>query len=171
MATPSQRQLTKIIERLSKTVKESIDKRAMNAVGVFTTSLIVKRTRLGYGVTDFKAGKKKLAPLKASTIKRRSMFEGLAGTTRPKRSNLTMTGQMLESMAHKVTGPGSISIGPRGTRRDGKTNEQVAQYAHDGSANRPQRIFNRISKLEFNQVVRFYRKSFGDLLKKSNLIR
>lgn len=165
------KQLDNIIKRLQRVVKETVDRKAMDRVGKFTTDIIVKRTRLGYGVTDFNSGKQKLAPLKASTIERRKMFEGLNSLTKPKKSNLTMTGNMLASMRHRVTGPGKIKIQPTGTRSDGKTNLQVAQYAHDGSANRAPRIFNRISKAEFNQVVRFYRKTFGDLLRLRNLIR
>lgn len=164
------KQLEDIIGRLKRTVKEAISRTAMQEVGNFTASLIVKRTRLGYGVTNFTEGKKLLAPLKASTVKRRSMFAGLDGTTKPKKSNLTMTGQMLRSMRARVESAGVVVIEPTGTRSDGKTNFQVAQYAHDGGPSRRPRIFNRISKAEFNQVKRFYRKTFSDLLRLRKLI-
>jgi hypothetical protein len=168
------KQLEDIIGKLKRTLKEAISKTAMQEVGNFTASLIVKRTRLGYGVTNFTEGKKLLAPLKASTVKRRSMFAGLDGTTRPGKSNLTMTGQMLRSMRARVEGTGAVVIEPTGERsgnaKNKPTNYQVAQFAHDGAPGRRPRIFNRISKAEFNQVKRFYRKTFGDLLRLRKLI-
>jgi hypothetical protein len=71
---------------------------------------------------------------------------------------------MLDSItAH--TEKGAITIRPTGTRRDGQKNYDIAKYNEDGGKGRPRRIFMNISQLEFNQVKRFYRKMFGDLVK------
>lgn len=163
------RQFQNIVKKLEKTVAESIKKAALVDVGVFARDLIVKRTRLGYGVEKDLGSKKRLAKLSPNYIKRRKMFAGLSENTRPSRSNLTLTGQMLNSIISTAKA-GIIEIKPTGTRTDGKRNADIAQYNEDGGKGRPKRIFMRISQLEFKQIVRFYRKTFGDLLRKRKVI-
>jgi hypothetical protein len=165
----SQRQFANIIKKLEKSVEQSISKAALKEVGVFARNLIVKRTRLGYGVKkDFEA-KSRLAKLSPNYIKKRKMFAGLSSNTSPSRSNLTLTGQMLDSIISE-TKDRTIIIKPTGRRDDGKSNADIARYAEEGGRNRPKRIFLRISQLEFKQIVRFYRKTFGDLLRKKKVI-
>ena len=165
--------LKNIIKRLEASVKESISRTALVDVGVFATELIVKRTRLGYGVEQSLGQKKKFAVLSPSYIKSRSMFDGLSDMTTAKRSNLTRTSQMLDSIRSVVKG-NTIEIAPSGTRDDGKRNKDVARWNEEGRSKRPKRpkrIFMNISSLEFKQTVRFYRKTFGDLLRKRNVIK
>jgi hypothetical protein len=70
-------------------------------------------------------------------------------------------------MAITKSKDGQIIIGPTGNRNDtDATNEDIARWNSERG-----RKFNRISQLEFNQLLRFYRKTFGDLLKKRDLIR
>jgi len=144
---------------------------ALKPTGEFAASIIVKRTRLGYGVDKEYGQKQKLAPLAPSYIKQRKMFAGLNPLTTPKRSNLTRTGQMLDSV-QAIVRRGVIYIEPTGTRDDGKKNLDVAIWNHKGNArrNRPPRVFMNLSQLEFNQTVRFYRKTFTDLLRKLKVI-
>lgn len=157
--------LDKFFAKLSNAVKQDINKIAYPKVGKFTVDLIVKRTRLGFGVDANYKPKEKLKPLSERYIEHRSMFEGLDATTRPRKSNLTLTGQMLRSMDYSVKDDNLI-IFPSGTRDDGITNEKIAEYnAKKG------RIFNRVSQLEFNQIIRYYRKTFGDLLKLKGLLK
>lgn len=162
--------LKNIIKRLEASVKESISRTALVDVGVFATELIVKRTRLGYGVEQSLGQKAKLAPLSQRYIKSRSMFDGLSDMTTAKRSNLTRTSQMLDSIRSVVKG-NTIEIAPSGTRDDGKRNKDIARYNEQGGRKRPKRIFMNLSSLEFKQTVRFYRKTFGDLLRKRNVIK
>jgi len=159
-----------IIKRLEDSVKESISRAALVNVGVFATELIVKRTRLGYGVDESLGKKAKLAPLSQKYIKSRKMFDGLSELTTPKRSNLTRTSQMLYSIRSVVKG-NTVKIEPSGTRDDGKRNKDIARYNQEGGRGRPKRIFMNLSSLEFKQTVRFYRKTFGDLLRKRNVIK
>lgn len=163
------KQFQNIVKKLEKTVAESIKKAALVDVGVFARDLIVKRTRLQYGVKKDFGKKEKLAKLSPNYIKRRKMFEGLSENTRPTRSNLTFTGQMLDSIVSTAK-TGIIEIKPTGRRNDGKRNADIARYNEEGGKGRPKRIFMRISQLEFNQIVRFYRKTFGDLLRKRKVI-
>lgn len=165
----SVKQFAKIIKKLEKSVKEAIDKSALVDVGRFARDIVVKRTRLGYGVDRDFAQKKRLARLSPNYVKRRKMFDGLSQNTTPTRSNLTLTGQMLDSIESNVK-RGIIEIKPTGRRTDGKRNEDIAIYNEQGGRNRPKRIFMRISQLEFKQIVRFYRKTFGDLLRKRKVL-
>ena len=165
----SKRQFANIIKKLEKTVEETISKAALKDVGVFARDLVVKRTRLGYGVKNNFEGKARLQKLNPNYIKKRKMFQGLSENTSATRSNLTFTGQMLDSIISQ-TKDRTIIIKPTGIRDDGKRNEDIARYAEQGARNRPKRVFLRISKLEFNQIVRFYRKTFGDLLRKRKVI-
>lgn len=158
-------QLDKIIGRLKKTVKESMSNESMVEVGKFSIGLIVKRTRLGYGVNKNLGDRSKLKPLSAKYIEQRKKSR-LNQFTKPSRSNLTRTGQMLDSLSFKVTGPGKITIEPTGNRDDGKRNKDIAKY----NAQRG-RVFINLSKNEYSQIVRFYRKTFGDLLRLRKLIK
>lgn len=163
MAKTGVKQLQSIIKRLEASVKEAIRREALGPVGEFAKDILVKRTRLGYGVEQSLGQKKKLAPLSPRYVKSRKMFAGLSSLTTAKRSNLTRTGQMLNSIRSTVKGK-IIEIGPSGTRDDGKRNSDIARYNEQGGRNRPKRVFLNLSRLEFNQIVRFYRKTFGDLL-------
>lgn len=158
-------QLDKIIKRLNSSVADVIDKKSMTAVGKFAVTLIVKRTRLGYGVNDSLGQRSKLRPLSPGYIKQRKNFPDLNQLTRPSKSNLTRTGQMLESMTSTVKSKGSVVIAPTGIRDDGQSNMDIARYNAERG-----RIFNNVSELEFKQLVRFYRKTFGDLLRLRKLI-
>ncbi len=158
--------LDKILARLSSSVKDVVKQTALNRVGKFTLELVVKRTRLGYGVRENFGQKEKLAKLSKQYVKARSVFDGLNDLTSPKKSNLTRTGEMLDSMRYKVYRDGTINIGPTGTR-----NINLASYHAAGNSKLPRRIFNRVSQLEFNQVLRFYRKNIGDLLRLRKLIK
>ncbi len=159
--------LTKILDKLSKRVGEAIEKTAMIRVGDFAKDLIVKRTRLGYGVDSPLKDKSKLAKLKQSYILDRQKFSGLSSLTRPNRSNLTRTGSMLDSMRAKYVRKGTVLIQPTGTRNILIAGYHTEPHTFANGYTRPARIFNNVSRLEFEQVLRFYRKNFSDLVKKS----
>jgi hypothetical protein len=158
-------QLDKIIKRLKKTVEDgAVKTEALKSLGDFARDIVVKRTRLGYGVNVNLGQKARLAKLSPNYVDRRKVFSGISSLTSAKKSNLTRTGQMLASMQAKVS-RGRIFISPTGNRNDGKTNLEVAEYNAKAFGSRPSRVFNRVSLLEFKQIVRFYRKTFGDLFK------
>jgi hypothetical protein len=158
----------KTAKLIEKTIKDGIDKKLLEPIAEEAIKIIVRRTRLGYGVSKHFGTKAKLKALSSKYVDIRSRFKNLdRSTTRPKKSNLTLTGQMLNSMAITKSKDGQIIIGPTGNRNDtDATNEDIARWNSERG-----RKFNRISQLEFNQLLRFYRKTFGDLLKKRDLIR
>ncbi len=167
MTSRSIRSLKTITDKIKKTVAQAVKRTELTTVARFTIDLIVKRTRLGYGVDKQFGVKSRLKPLSRNYVKYRERYPGLSPTTTPKRSNLSLTGQMLNSMDIIRASDGKITFGPTGSRTGSfLTNLKVAEYQENQG-----RVFNRISALEFNQVLRFYRKQFGDLLKKRDLIR
>jgi hypothetical protein len=73
---------------------------------------------------------------------------------------------MLDSVTIIKAENGSIKIGPTGNRTDTSfSNLQIALFNQNKG-----RTFNRVSQLEGQQVLREFRRSFGDLLKKRKLI-
>lgn len=71
---------------------------------------------------------------------------GLSATTSPTKSNLTRTGQLLDSMSAKGATKTTVRVGPDGTRDDGKSNADIGEYV---SKKRP---FNNLSEIESGRV-------------------
>lgn len=166
--------LNKFVKKLEAVVKKAVDNATMDKLGEFTLNLVVKRTRLGYGVDKPFGQKEPFAKLSPNYILARRKQKGLDSTTKATKSNLTRSGQMIKSFQSKSTRSGTVIIRATGKRDDGRSNEDVSGYAIEGSAKRPQRIWNNVSQAEFNQLMRYYRKTFGDLVKstaKGKLIR
>lgn len=157
--------LKKIVSRLSKTLDQAVSQKEMRALGEFTLDLIVKRTLLGYGVKENFGVKAKLKPLSTRYKAFRRTYSGLSGKTTATKSNLTLTGEMLDSMVIKGI-KGKAVIQPSGRVLGRPSNLTIAQHQEEQG-----RIFNRVSRLEFQQLLRFYRKTFGDLLDKQRLLR
>lgn len=168
IAREQQTAIDKIFSRIAAALGEAVKPRELDPVARFAIDVIVKRTRLGYGVPRQFAGKEKLKRLTSAAYKKyRSRYRGLDALTSPNMSNLTLTGQMLRSMDIITSKPGSVIIGPTGKRDTGKANNaQVAAYQEKQG-----RTFNRVSALEYRQILRFYRRTFGDLLGKKKLLR
>lgn len=155
-----------LFDKIKDTLNTTIRQDQMASLAQFTADLIVKRTLLGYGVDKQFAPKSKLNALSKKYVTFRTKFKTLSDKTTPKKSNLTLTGQMLASVSVIKVKNGSVQIGPTGKRTDSKkTNLQIAQYNQEKG-----RTFNRVSDTEKNQVLREFRRTFGDLLKKKRLI-
>ena len=99
-----QQQIDSILSRkLRERVDNSLDDKTLNKIGLETKRQIIKRTRLGKGVKYRGGPTFKLADLQDSTIDTRERYESnLSPFTRPQRSNLTATGQMLDSIDYKI---------------------------------------------------------------------
>lgn len=159
-------QIDAVTKRIQKLFDEAKSKKILGPVANEAIKIIVRRTRLGYGVKREYGERERLKKLSPRYMVQRSRSRRLSPTTGPRKSNLTFTGQMLESV--KVIKPkdGRIVIGPKGYRTDGKTNEKIAGYQVDQG-----RVFMNLSRLEFQQILRFYRLKFTDLRKKLGLIQ
>ncbi len=161
----SAKSIRDIFTRISKVVEAAAKPSELRPVGIFASDLIVKRTRLGYGVDRQFGNKQRLKPLSRQYVEKRRTLSDLSDFTSAKRSNLTLSGQLLDSMTIISSKPGSVKLGPAGNHRSGISNASLADKLAKGG-----RVFNRISDLEYKQILRFYRRNFGDLLRKSKLL-
>lgn len=160
-------QLQQFKAKVEKAVKESISPNVMRILGDFALNLIVKRSRLGYGVEENFGPRFKFDKLSPNYIKSRKKFRGLSSTTSPSKSNITRTGQLLLSMRVTEAKEGKFRIEPTGDRENEPlTNKRLAEILA-----KKNRTFNRLSQPEYQQLLRFYRRTFGDLLRKRNLLR
>jgi hypothetical protein len=125
------------LRRLSKQLRDlAKDQAIRDAVGADAVRIIKGRTRLGRGVSD-QGGSIRLAPLSPSYKRFRKLYASKLGEFGSvNKSNLTMTGQMLNAIKHRrgVTGSIVIYVNKR-TRRNPfskkakkLTNAQVAEY-------------------------------------------
>ena len=80
----------------------------------------------------------------------------LSPYTSPSKSNLTLTGSMLESLVFKA-GKGKVTIEPSGRDSKGVSNVKKAEWQEEQG-----RIFLRLSVTEMKQVTEFYQKQILD---------
>lgn len=118
----------------------------MQQLGELAASEVKKRTRIGYGVADQGSPQQKLKPLEKSTIDKRKRTKArgeLAAETTPARSNLTETGQLLDSIKVRLEG-GSVVV-----YLDGERNKLVADHVSK------QRPFFNLSKTNQKTLLAF----------------
>lgn len=128
MATKDLKKIGKFLDSLNNTV---YTQRFFKSTGQQASDAIYRRVKSGFGVdndTKDKPRRKKLKPLSPSYInqRRRKGVRGEFGS--PSRSNLTNTGQMLDSFKVKVSSNGFQVTIPNSARRDSKSNRQIANF-------------------------------------------
>jgi len=144
-------------------------KESMKILAELAAELIRKRTRLGYGVETLGAARKKLKPLDEDYVKIRKR-KGVSNQTTSKKSNLTSTGQLLDSISITKLSGKQASVGPTGSREGGAltkdgdalTNSELAEFVTE--AGRP---FNNLSNNELKQLQQMAVKIIEEALKKS----
>jgi hypothetical protein len=95
-------------KHLQKVVQEAVNKIDMQEIGDTLAQEIKLRTRLGYGLDTQGGTQSKLKPLSEPYKKARKKMK-LSSETRPGKSNLTQTGEMLDSIKAEVNN-GKITI-------------------------------------------------------------
>jgi hypothetical protein len=105
-----EKQLNDIItKRIDAISKNAVTDQVLKKVGEGATQQIIKRTRLGKGVRPVGGSVFNLLPLKNSTVDYRDRYDfNLSNFTTPTRSNLTATGQLLDSITYRVFRAGGI---------------------------------------------------------------
>lgn len=135
----------------------------MKQFGEYARDRIVKRTKLGKGVSERGGDAEQLKKLSDSYRTQRKNLQNkgkLADDTSPARSNLTRTGQMLNNIEVQAK-TASALISAKGSRTDGNlTNADVAGYV---SVERP---FLNLSKPELNGLNSFIRSILESIVKK-----
>lgn len=164
-------QMKLILDRkIRRTLNEVRGGKMAADIGDFAADQIVKRTRLGTGVRTDGGPEGKFIPLADSTYTtRKKKKRELSSKTRPKKSNLTFSGKMLDSIISKVKGSGKILIQFKNARYDnGKSVNDVASY-HDklgASRSKVLRPFFNLSIKDKKKVLTYIRKQVRILLKK-----
>jgi hypothetical protein len=147
MASLSFKQL---FDRLQKSVDDSISKSSMDDIGKALVEIIRVRTRLGYGVGATGDQRQKLKPLSLLYREyRRKNRRLMSPQATVNRSNLTFTGQMLDSLDVVSSKKGALSIAPTGTRKGGLKNLTLARYVAEQG-----RPFMSLSNNELKQLSR-----------------
>jgi hypothetical protein len=165
---------------MKKVIGEVESKETMQELGDEMAERIRKRTRLGKGVSERGGAPKPLAPLSQSYKdfrKGKVAFAqspyghvypykpdrkpNLSSQTSANKSNLTFTGQMLDSIKTISAKVGSAIVSVSGRRKDGMSNKEVAEFV---SVARP---FLNLSKPELNALQKLIRQRIDRILKRS----
>ncbi len=161
--------MDQFIRDLDKGVKGSFTKKAMTAWGLFAIATIVGRSREGRGVSRTGGRERNFLPLsdppppKSSYVRYRERNRHLLHkSTTPRKSNITFTGKMLDSMKIKEVTRNRVTWGPGNQRRKGGvTNAQIAEYLADGG-----RPFNFLSKKDIDKLVKVVDKAIQRKLRR-----
>lgn len=187
--------LTKDIARFSNKVIKALNNvdsgLDMKVIGQFALDAIKIRTRLGYGVDSPGAKRKRLKRLSNSYIdyrrgrvrfyrtaksKKLVAWKGkfkvpLSELTKPSKSNLTYSGQLIDSLKFRLSGRRSVEIGPTGSRtkvRPGeksRTNQQVSKYVQKDRPylNLSNNELRQITQLAQDMITKRVKKNLTDL--------
>ena len=173
MVDKSITQFKHFASRLSDLLELSVDKKRMAALAEEARVIIVRRTRLGKGVFGESDGT--LGQIKYKAVKFEPLSTGYVrwrrknkptGPSTPAKSNLTFTGEMIDSLRVTDVKKRQATIEPTGKR-----NILLAgvHSVGDPERNLPQRPFLGLSALDDKKLVRFYRRTFGDLVRRSGV--
>lgn len=169
---------------INKTLKELGNRENMKTILDEATTIVRRRTLLGFGVPSNGASRVKLKPLsqsykdqragkvvfytdKLGRVRRVKTGPGfksrikLSDRTTPSKSNLTLSFQMLASLRGRYVRPGFGVVEPTGTRSDGMTNAQIAEFVTEQG-----RAFLNLSNNEIRQLEIFIENIGLKILKK-----
>lgn len=127
--------LDQILKDIQKALNETVKLSVMKNLGKLARQIIYKRTKSGYGVSDDhdpEPAKIRLAALSKPYIKYRSKLAKLGTEGKPGKSNLTLTGQMLDSIDVEGRRNG-FSLKIKDNVRNGSTltNRKVSEHVAD----------------------------------------
>ena len=157
--------IEQFVKRLNGAIESANGQKEMKAIGEFMIQKVRVRTQLGSGVNNNLEEKSKLKPLSKKYIEQRKVFNSLSSMTTPRRSNLTRTGSMLDSLKIKSMSKTAIRIGPTGNDMFGVSNSSKAFWQEKMG-----RIFLRLSFQEVKQIRIFWLRNFKMLLKGKNFV-
>lgn len=146
-------QAEKMAQALNRALAEVRTPERMMKYGKMAADMIKLRTKLGSGVAAAGQEKRKLKPLADSTVEQRERLAKkgkLSDMTTPRKSNLTRTGQLLDSMRAHDPDSGTVLVGPSGNRKNekrGLTNELLGAFVTAAG-----RAFNNLSKIEIKRM-------------------
>jgi len=137
----------------------------LHKLGLEAIDMVVERTRNGFGVRKTGGNRRTLKPLSDRYIEFRSKNRGrLDRRTSPSKSNLTFTGQLLDSVRILKSTDGRFEIGPSGRRNDRKRNADVGRWVTEQG-----RPFMNLGRAEITSLQRYLREEIELRIMRSNL--
>lgn len=155
-------QLQDIIAQLRTTIGSVFGPESLELLGEEAANIIRRRTRLGFGVASTGSERFRLRPLTDRYMKFRTVKRSrLSDMTKPRRSNLTLRGDMLDDLGVKSVNPmrGQVVLGFR-------NQSSLDKATWNTDSGRP---FNNLSRLEIKQLGRFKEKELEAELRKARL--
>lgn len=152
---------------LKKLVESIVSREMLETIGARVVEIIQKRTRSGKGLDKDAqgvggAGLTNLKPL--SEMYREARKKMILGPfASANRSNLTMSGELLESIIYKIVGRDVVIEVENSDRGDGLTNKQLAKYVTDQG-----RPFFGLSTTEGKILDNFIRRLIRERLRDLN---
>ena len=158
-------QILNIGKAFERAAKKAESKAVLSFLGDQMVGVVRERTRAGFGVEFDGDSESRFEPLAKSTIKARKK-KTLHPDTTPSTSNLTETGEMLDSLKAKFA-KASVEIGATGSR-----NELLAEVHHywtdSAGKNRnvtiPARPFLNLSQMEIDLAASLWEDAFNKIL-------
>jgi hypothetical protein len=144
-------------KKIDDLLRNALDKGTFNEIGKKTADNIKTRTKLGKGLEDNNKNTKSLKPLSEGYKKKRKGLKKqgkLAVDTTPAKSNLTQTGDMLNSIKYEASN-NEVRIYIEGSSNNKKATDQEQQG----------RKFMRLSKAEIKDVVDIIEKELERQIK------
>ena len=153
-------------DKFDSAFKKTLSKSNMSTYMGELAETVKVRTRLGGLAEKDQGSKSKIKPLKPSTIKYRQYLKKkgeLSGLTTPKKSNLTMTGQLLDALTGKGLRVAIGIISVKSTRRKDRDlkNSDVAKYVSDQG-----RPFLNLTSKEIKELAQNIKRDLVKLLRK-----
>lgn len=181
MANDPAKEMNRQIELLKFAAKSLSKPTTIKLLAEQATRDIKIRTRLGFGTSSESPGgnkvkleklsksyrdfRKGLAAFYTDEQGRLRKFKpknppALSSATSPTKSNLTLSGQMIDSIDYSIKGT-TIEIAARG-----RDNKDKVFYAHEGSKNRPKRTFLSLTNKEIVKLDQLLDRIFDLILKR-----
>lgn len=142
-------------------VSDSINSALMDKVGREIKETVQARTRKGYGVKEPKGKQERLKGLTESYKKQRKRLKAqgkLSGETTPNTSNLTKSGDMVNSIDY-VVNKTTVTVSATG-----KKNKAKARYQADAG-----RVAFNLSRSEFNKITKLIENEIQNDIKRKGL--
>ena len=147
--------------KLKRLVDNVVDNELLNEIGKRTTKQVKDRTRKGFGVEEQLGPKTRLKPLTTKYKKRRAKLRKrgkLSSETSPNKSNLTKSGEMLDSTDYTISRD-TVTVAPKGRRNKEKASAQE----------KAGRTAYNISKSENKELLKFIENEITKDIKKQGL--
>lgn len=167
MSNPSD-QLKELVAKVEKTLKKVLKSKSFyDDLGEFVSNQIRKRTRIGKGVSP-SGNQTKLNPLKPSTKKYREKYKkNLSENTRAGKSNLTATGQLLDSIEYKSTNAKTkISFADKRSKELSGAASTISNSKVAGYVQKAGRRFFGLTTGEQNELKRIIEKKIQEITKR-----